>query len=183
MKKIIIAIVVVAMAVAVGAYFLLGGKSEAALAREAFMGNGAVTCTFIDTETDQEAMLYVRDGDIRISGTGFDPESDEEVASHMIQKDEVMYLWADNEQQGVTLSVDERQTGDEPSLIDDYKDPATFEEAYEQEQVSCSSGADASHFELPGDVEFVDFNELFNMEGVPEGDPEIELDTEEGPVL
>lgn len=173
-KGLVVAIVVVLAAAAAGAVWYFVPLSGEAVARQALMGNGSATCTYVDPDTGDEGTFYARNGDIRVSatteGTVFgdqgEQQNQEEVLTHMLFKDEVGYIWSEGEDQGIEFSAEEtedNQAVDDEAVDLRDLDEEEFEQQYEELQMSCRRGADASLFDLPEGVEFVDFSQMFNQ--------------------
>lgn len=175
MKKIIIAIIIAAaVAVGVALYYVMRSADDAAMARQALMGDGAVTCSFVDSETEEAGTFYVRDGDVRISSQ-FDSESGQTDEGHMLIKDDVTYVWSTAEEQGIRFSQEDSQ--EVPFL--NYEDEEEFDREFKEQQASCEKGADSQLFELPDDIEFVDINTFFEGQAEQMGengqDEELEI--------
>lgn len=196
MKKVLVIGVVILVVAAAGAAYYFSADNELVMARRALAGNGAVTCDFVDPENGDEGKFYVRDGHMRTSMVSpavttdiFSETSGEDVMTHLLLKDDTSYIWSEGESEGFKFTEGAGGQDEASTPLRDYEDEEKFKSEYEENQVSCNKGADADLFELPGDVEFVDFNELLNeqfgdmgadAQEVPEGDEggQFEFDAE-----
>lgn len=189
MKKVLVIVaVILVVAGAVAAWYFFGGN-DVAMARRAMAGNGAVTCTFVDPESDEEGKFYVRDGEMRTSMVSpavtteiFSETNNEDVLTHMLLKGDTSYIWSEGEAEGFMFKNGEDGQEAERTPLSNYEDEEKFKREYEENQLSCDRGADEELFKLPSDVEFVDFNELLNdqFEGMEtEAQPVPEEDGEE----
>ncbi|MEX0668413.1 MAG: hypothetical protein WD061_01565 [Candidatus Saccharimonadales bacterium] len=187
-KQLIISLSVALAVIAGGAiYYYLPGADDATLARRALEGIGSMTCDFVDEQTGEEATMYISSGDVRVDGVSYgimeenleEDAAPPEVPTYMMLKDDQMYVWAEGEDQGIVNSL-EAEDGDNSGnlMFENYDDEEAFKEDLDRGDFSCSRGASASLFELPDDVEFVDFQSMFGADMLSEED--LESDSSEG---
>ncbi len=169
-KNILIAIAAVAvLAVGAAVYYFMPVGDDATLARRALESRGSITCDFVDEHTGETATMYIRNGDVRVDGVSYgvmeeDVEAETaEVPTYMLLKEDSMYVWADGEPQGIMSSLGAEE--DSGSLVfENYEDEDEFRDDFDRGEFDCSRGASASLFDLPSDVEFVDFQSMFEQQ-------------------
>lgn len=121
------------------------------------LGNNQ-TCTFSDTTTGNNGVVYVSSGSMRgdftsmVNGTSTD--------SHMIVAGDAMHMWVDGQPSGFKSSLTQLENlGSNPSA------PKTVD-LDQQVDYDCNSwSVDASKFAVPSDIEFMDMSAM--MESMP----------------
>ncbi len=160
MKKIIIPII--AIIILGGLVYLMNQvsptvpKSELELIKQAYLGDGSVSCTFIEAATEfwpeEKFSIDIKAGKIRMLS------KDNGVQSNIIIKDGIAYLWDGSV--GMKFSVYEEEMNDIP-LFANLEDEAAFNQAVENYQIECEAVyIDDNAFDLPEDVDFEDWDTL-----------------------
>ena len=121
------------------------------------LGNNQ-TCTFSDTTTGNNGIVYVSSGSMRgdftstVNGTNTD--------SHMIVMDDTFYMWTEGQPSGFKSSLTQFE-----NLDSNPNAPKTVD-LDQQVDYDCNSwNVDASKFTVPTTVEFTDMSAM--MESLP----------------
>ncbi len=130
-----------------------GVMDDEAIVRDAFLGTGSASCTFIEPETGGEIDMFFKAGKLKISGL----ENGHQF--FLISKDNTVYTWNSLEEQGVRFSVEESE---EMGSSLDFGDKEKFIEETKDYIVECSqTPLNDSIFDLPEDIEFYDISKMF----------------------
>lgn len=167
-KKVVAIVAVLVVAILGGAayYFFFYNYDEVEAAREAFKGDGEISCTFTDPNTNQEGEVYGSDGNIRMNIKGepisidASQSNDDEALNHILFLEDTAYAWSEGEDQGYEFPVSP-EDGDSGALSS-LDDKEKFANDYEENNYSCERGAEDGLFERPDDIEFVDFGQILN---------------------
>lgn len=128
----------------------------------------AVTCTFEhnDGTNVTEGTVYIADRAEKIRGDFTLRQGDgEPMEGHIIRDESYNYVWGSFYEQGIKTKVTEEN---QEQLFEDAENDATIDENTE---FTCNTwNVDESKFEIPTDVEFVDFSAQMeaHMEAVGE---------------
>lgn len=144
--------------IAAGAlYYYWWGSNEVTMAREAIAGDGSASCTFEDANTGDEGTLYVQDGDARLTAETEEQTTDSTESTggmtkvHMLFREDTIYVWRDDEEQGLELPS---EGGEDLGILSNYDDEEAFRSEFKEQSFSCKRGVDEEQLELPDDVEF-----------------------------
>lgn len=155
--KITISIIIVALLVAAGgAYYYFFAFDKEAVTKKALEGNGSITCS--DDEME-DASFSVHNGNIRMKVTDSAPisitntKSDEKVATHILRKNDIVYVWSNEEDYGWKLS---REESDQMMGMEEITD-----DLGESGSLTCSRIVDAENFEPKEDIEFLTSEEVY----------------------
>ncbi len=134
-------------------------KEGASSFGDAFKGGSAQQCQFSGTDPESGEFM---EGVIYVDGENFTMKADtvvegQDAVLNMIQHEQVMYIWTDDESQMPGLKIDVSMFGElpeeekPPSILDELKDP---DSGFESRCKGWSPRSDS--FEPPEDVEFMD---------------------------
>lgn len=160
----------------------VSGADAQKMVENAADGDGAVECAISDE--DMEGVVYIRGKEFRLDGVVTEDAAVEEGDQldmfsaageiSMLHTGGMVYMWEPGATDGVVMDVSEFSDDDLPFDIDELEDSDEFDD------MECKpyKGSDKV-FQVPGDVEFMDFGAMFaDMFGGEDfgelfGDPEL----------
>lgn len=158
-KLVLAAIGVAALAIGGGVYYHYFAFDEAAVARQAWEGDGSLHCTEQEGGQNQSG-IAIRDGDIRIKSVraaeNDQTQGNQMVSTYLLDVDGVVYNWTEGQDQGI------RSSGEDGPLEGGIKamtDVDNLTQDIEKNDYSCSRNVDDAVLQPPEDVEFSLLNE------------------------
>lgn len=116
--------------------------------------NQALKCTI--TAAGATNTFYMADNNVRSDFSTV--ANNKTVVGHTIVKDKTSYTWMDGEKNGFKVTAEESANGDSTNKETQTQGKVDFDSEYSYD---CSSwNKDASYFEAPKDVKFVDLNSM-----------------------
>jgi len=176
-KQLMIVGVIVLGIIGVGLYFLVPmptlptdeNVAELSSAPKSLRGllgmSGAQKCTVASSVATAEStgVVYIAGGKVRGDFVSAVAVGETQVTSHMITDGKISHVWMDGMPQGYTMSA-EMTDADSAGAQND-RAPETVSLDQEASYKCESWSVDATQFELPKDIEFVDMAEM--MKGIP----------------
>ena len=116
-----------------------------------------IVCTFNDTESGVEGEIYVGNGNLR--GDFVTQTNGSAMNSHMISTNDRVYVWSDESDQGMVFTLEDVE---DPDAEDEMSSSVDLDEEY---SYNCRPWiVDRSVFQLPGNIEFIDFSSMMQFE-------------------
>lgn len=122
----------------------------------------SVKCTYeLQSEgATTKGETYVSNGKTRSEIT-IDMEDGTKMDSYTISEGDWMYMWSSESDQGTKISLKEMESTVEDENIEDTGNEVDYNNQMEKIDYKCSPWiADDSKFEVPTNIEFVDFTEM-----------------------
>lgn len=140
------------------------GADAQKMVERAADGDGAVECLVSDE--DMEGVVYIRGKEFRLDGV----MTEETVADQddqfdmfgaggeisMLHTDGMIYMWEPGASEGIVMDISDFSDDDLPFDIDELEDS----DEYDDMECKPYKGSDKV-FQVPGDVEFMDFGAMF----------------------
>jgi hypothetical protein len=131
------------------------------------MAQGSSKCTVTNTVANSESTgtVYIGDGKMRGDFTTVTTNPAMTVESHMISDGEMIYTWSNQMPQGIKMSVSATAAPNADAAANAQVDMYNAQVNYD-----CDSwNVDASQFEVPATVEFMDMNQMMQgaMKALP----------------
>lgn len=122
---------------------------------DAFNKSKSLKCEYTDDETGQKTISYIKNQMIRTESNDF----------NAIFKDQKMYIWQAGSAQGFVVDTESIEDEEDAAMgemeVSSADEIIAGLEAYKD---YCSiQNVSNSVFDLPANVEFVDFNQMFNF--------------------
>jgi len=123
-------------------------------------------CTFLDNESNSKGTIYLANGKVR--GDFSTQQEGKTMSSHMISDSEYAYIWMDDLQTGLKVSMDSMEEVNDTG----FKNSPKTVDIDQEVDYSCSSWApDNSVFVVPTDRTFTDMSKAMEdmtdtMEGL-----------------
>lgn len=124
-------------------------------------------CTYSEPESGSSGTVYVSGNESRADFAYKLPDGAEQV-SHMIIKEDKMYLWIEGEETGYLMSLSEDEDGQESEGEAQAPETVDLDQAIDYRCEDWS--VDDSKFTLPAGVEFKDLSALIEFEAPEAGE-------------
>lgn len=124
--------------------------------RDLMTTSSNIACTFDDTESGVEGEIFVANGNMR--GDFIAQMNGTTVNSNMISTSEKVYVWSDESDQGMVFTLEDIEEFDVENEVSSSVD---LDEEY---NYNCRSWkVDNSVFQLPDNIEFIDYSEMLTQ--------------------
>jgi len=159
MKKLLVLCLALTLLVGCGEGNQTAKKDVFTSIRDAITKNIALRCEYTD-ESGNTSINYIKGNMIRV---------DNEVEGktmHALMKDEKIYIWSDDSKDGFLMDMSNMETSDDFKMGEDViHDSEDIIAKLESQNRCMAEGISDSYFEVPRDINFVDWSKLFQQMG------------------